>query len=181
MARFAIKALVVTALVCLVFDCSRAAETQQQMMDSLQEAAKGKMNEFMNSFKQSGSETQQPGLGSLQEAAKGKLNEFMNSFKPSAAVTQQPGLGSLQEAAKGKVNEFMNSFKQTASETFNKVQGAVTEPENTKKVESQLSNFFSGAFSKLKNTFSSTKTNPDDQYKQEAIKAFDDYAVKHPK
>ncbi|XP_022180337.1 uncharacterized protein LOC111040658 isoform X2 [Myzus persicae] len=121
MARFAIKALVVTALVCLVFDCSRAAETQQQ------------------------------------------------------------GLDSLQEAAKGKVTEFMNSFKQTASDTYNKVQEAVKESDNTKKVESQLSSFFSGAFTKLKNSFSSTKTNPDDLTKQEAVKAFDDYAVKHPK
>jgi hypothetical protein len=80
------------------------------------------------------------------------------------------------------MTEFMNSFKQTASETFNKVQDAVKESENTKKVESQLSSFFSGALSKLKSTFSSTKTtNPDDLTKQEAIKAFDDYAVKHPK
>ncbi|KAL5243834.1 hypothetical protein ACI65C_011244 [Semiaphis heraclei] len=122
MARFAIKALVVTVLVCLVFDCSRAADT-----------------------------------------------------------TQQQGMDSLQEAAKGKVTEFMNSFKQTASETYNKVQEAVKESENTKKVESQLNSFFSNAFSKLKNTFSSTKTNPDDVTKQEAIKAFDDYAMKHPK
>uniref|UniRef100_A0A2S2NYS7 Apolipophorin-3 n=1 Tax=Schizaphis graminum TaxID=13262 RepID=A0A2S2NYS7_SCHGA len=122
MAKFAIKALVVAALVCLVFDCGRAADTQQQ------------------------------------------------------------GLDSIQEAAKGKMTEFMNSFKQTASETFNKVQDAVKESENTKKVESQLNSFFSGAFAKLKNTFSSTKTtNPDDLTKQEAIKAFDDYAVKHPK
>ncbi|XP_060866794.1 uncharacterized protein LOC132942438 isoform X2 [Metopolophium dirhodum] len=151
MARFAIKAIIVTALVCLVFDCSRGAETQQQpMLDNLQEVAKGKLNDFMNSFKQSASET-------------------------------QPGLGNLQEAAKGKVSEFMNSFKQTASETYNKMQAAVKEPENTKKVESQVNSFFSSAFNKLKNTFSSTKTNPDDLTKQEAIKAFDDYAVKHPK
>lgn len=86
------------------------------------------------------------------------------------------------DAAKGKVTEFINSFKQSASETYNKVRSAVKEPENTKKVESQLSSFFSGALSKLKSTFSSTKTtNPDDLTKQEAIKAFDDYADKHQK
>ena len=123
MAKFAIKALAVAALVCLVFDCGRAADTQQMGMDK------------------------------------------------------------LQEAAKGKVTEFFNSFKQTASETYNKMQDAVKEPENAKKVESQLSSFFNGALTKLKNTFSSTKTttNPDDLTKQEAIKAFDDYAMKHPK
>lgn len=97
---------------------------------------------------------------------------------------QQPnGMQESLDVAKGKMSEFMKTFKQSASETYSKVQEAVKESENTKKVGSELSSFFSGAFNKLKGAFGSktTSTNIDDLTKQEAIKAFDDYAQKHPK
>lgn len=73
----------------------------------------------------------------------------------------------------------MSAVKQSASETYTNVR----ESENTKKVESGLSNFFSGAFTKLKNAFGSAKpsSNADDIIKQDAIKAFDDYAIQQEK
>lgn len=81
---------------------------------------------------------------------------------------------------KDKVNDLVNNFKQTASETFKKVEASIQNSENTKNVQSSVSSFFSGALNKLKNAFGS-KTNADDLNKQEAIKAFDDYAQKHSK
>lgn len=73
----------------------------------------------------------------------------------------------------------MNTVKKTTLETINKVQ----ENPHTKKVESNVSNFLSNVFAKLTNPWSSTKTttNPDDRTKQDAIKAFDEYAEKHTK
>lgn len=121
-----------------------------------------------------------------------------------AAETQSHVTDNL-EAAKKTMTGFLESAKQTVSETLDKFK----DPETVKKAESDLrgymsdaaisvkkygeelssakttetgSGFFSTALSKLKNAFSSTKTeNPDDKFKQEAIKAFDDYADKHPR
>lgn len=92
------------------------------------------------------------------------------------------GIQESLDVAKEKMSDFMKTFKQSASQTYSKMQEAVKESENTKKVGSELSSFFSGALNKLKGAFSkSSSTNSDDLTKQEAIKAFDDYAQKHPK
>lgn len=83
------------------------------------------------------------------------------------------------DAAKEKVTDLVKTFTKSTADTFSKVQDAVKNDASAKKIETQVTDFFSGAFNKLKNTFSSAKhANPDDQVKQEAVKAFDDYATK---
>jgi hypothetical protein len=77
------------------------------------------------------------------------------------------------DMTKENMNKMMNNIKKSATDNFR----SVKEAETTQKVTS----FFGDAFSKLKNIFSSTKTNPDDKYKQDAIKAFDEYAINHKK
>lgn len=141
------------------------------------DAAKQKMNEFMNSFKQSAAPPPQQPQQQQQMTQAGQQDIGSGIKQGIEQVISQQGLN----VAKEKMNELMNSFKQSASDTYNRAQIAVNEPANSKKVEQQVSNIFSGAFSKLKNVFSSKKPqNADDLTKQEAIKAFDDFADRQP-
>lgn len=79
-----------------------------------------------------------------------------------------------------KENNGMNTVKEKVVGIYNTAKQSTLE--KWEKVEPQTTNFFSNALSKLKNAFNWGKTtNADDKTKQEAIKAFDEYAEKHPK
>ncbi|VVC25125.1 Hypothetical protein CINCED_3A023530 [Cinara cedri] len=103
----------------------------------------------------------------------------LSQAAPAEKEQLQHGTDStIFDTAKEKVTDFVQTIKKSTAGELDKVQ------ESIKDNKSKLSDYFSSIYTNIKNKFSSTKTtgiNPDDQIKQDAIKAFDEYAEKHSK
>ncbi|XP_022180336.1 uncharacterized protein LOC111040658 isoform X1 [Myzus persicae] len=112
MARFAIKALVVTALVCLVFDLAAADVSQQQQGEDVHQHSVGPAD---------APETTSP------SSFKDKFKGFVTSVKEGASDTLD-NLNEKRKEAYAGTKKLVNGVIDKVKTTFNKASSEEDEP-----------------------------------------------------